>query len=980
MKCQRLIFLIAPFLILTSCNKKITNSEKISESSSITDKKTTTDSTEETLPLPDILKDTTFVFDQLETRTGNNLYILTISQAGHFTLYQDKGVGIIQTGEVVVYSGKRIKLGTYLGTYKGSKFETPSITIPLDGKETKFKLTKSETEYVYLDYLGVYSARSEEKNVYFVLDRFKEYFLYDGKNVKTGNYDVYSGNRISLTGDENLDATITKGGFGFSLDIPYGGMNLSFAYATSDSKYSASHAMGTYTLERFDDMFTIKRTDGLIKAIGTMEFKDETHGICHYFPRIITGGQETNLEVDFTYTEDEFIFPKTTPVLPTSGDFSSEGVASYWQIGSILDFRYEGTEEKEDNTTEYDVVGKVVKEDETPLEGAKVLLDDEDIGKTTDRDGSFILKKKTGHHFVTFLKDGYSIDMAEVDHLTTEVRSIARSGEDKVRLPENEFLDQTLPSLGISRPLTLLIDFSDAVRPRFLNRENIENGLFSLSDRNSLTSYYFRSSYGKCHIQGHVEDWYRMKYERSYYESDKAIMEEVLRAKISEGLNLDDYDSNKDGVIDALYVIWAGNMITGNEIFNAAYRSTWENPPNDFSKEISGYIFVPGTTIYPSAPPVSYNLNPLIHETGHLMGLNDYYSYDTTDRSEKDYSKDSYTGGALEGGIDNCDMMDSDIGEHNAFSKYLLGWLNPIVIEWNEIKTLNQKITLRPCNLYGDALFIKLKDASSVYTELFVIESFNKKANNRKLTRFGDSTYTKVLHVDASLDKTEYQGNWMGYGFKNDNSFTSTKFISLLEADGKDEIMNFIPTVKGDKPVYDPNDFYKSGSLINDATYPSTKAYDGYGNRTRSTGLSIKIEEDEKKNAVLNLSYQKPEEGLDLISSSPTSTIVPYIDPIEKIDSTNKNFIYTFNYEIQEATQGSLKQIKVASRNEIVDPSQYEVTIDQNMLRISFRDDLEEVRGYTVVIPSSILASKDDSKKKNNYNTIFSYLVSGKEK
>lgn len=61
--------------------------------------------------------------------------------------------------------------------------------------------------------------------------------------------------------------------------------------------------------------------------------------------------------------------------------------------------------------------------------------------------------------------------------------------------------------------------------------------------------------------------------------------------------------------------------------------------PDDFSKKIKGYIFAPGSTLYPSAPPVSYNLNSLIHETGHLMGLNDYYSYDTTDRTEEDYSK-----------------------------------------------------------------------------------------------------------------------------------------------------------------------------------------------------------------------------------------------------------------------------------------------------------------------------------------------------
>ena len=67
----------------------------------------------------------------------------------------------------------------------------------------------------------------------------------------------------------------------------------------------------------------------------------------------------------------------------------------------------------------------------------------------------------------------------------------------------------------------------------------------------------------------------------------------------------------------------------------------------------------------------------IIHETGHLLGLDDYYSYDVN-------------------GIDNFDspcgtltMMDANIGDLDSYSKYLLGWIDPIVITEDFISSNN---------------------------------------------------------------------------------------------------------------------------------------------------------------------------------------------------------------------------------------------------------------------------------------------------
>jgi M6 family metalloprotease-like protein len=59
------------------------------------------------------------------------------------------------------------------------------------------------------------------------------------------------------------------------------------------------------------------------------------------------------------------------------------------------------------------------------------------------------------------------------------------------------------------------------------------------------------------------------------------------------------------------------------------------------------------------------------------LGLPDYYDYDDT------------TG--PKGGVGGWDMMDYNGGDHNAFSKYLLGWIDPLVI-----RSGTQKIILPP--------------------------------------------------------------------------------------------------------------------------------------------------------------------------------------------------------------------------------------------------------------------------------------------
>ena len=94
-----------------------------------------------------------------------------------------------------------------------------------------------------------------------------------------------------------------------------------------------------------------------------------------------------------------------------------------------------------------------------------------------------------------------------------------------------------------------------------------------------------------------------------------------------------------------------------------------------------------------------------IHETGHLLGLDDYYCYD--DLSSWDPA------GAL-------DMQSYNVGDHNVFSKFVLGWLEPYVV------TDECEIELKTSSLYPEAILIKNDWNGSSYMVYYMMHKMRQ--------------------------------------------------------------------------------------------------------------------------------------------------------------------------------------------------------------------------------------------------------------
>jgi len=358
-----------------------------------------------------------------------------------------------------------------------------------------------------------------------------------------------------------------------------------------------------------------------------------------------------------------------------------------------------------------------------------------------------------------------------------------------------------MPTTGTVKILILPIAFSDY--PGSNSNSYLTDTIFGEGDSDyypydGLHTFYMRSSYGRLELTGTVLERYTTPYPRSQVPENRSGQEnliiEALTYHDARGHDFSQYDNNGDGKIDYFGVLWTGPRGEW-ATFWWGYL-TWFNA--DF--ELDGKRFsMFSWQSEGSKGPDSFYPYSLIHETGHALGLPDYYDYDPS------------VGPG--GGIGYTDVMDGYRGGHNCFSKYLLGWVTPVIYD----SGLHTPV-LRESSAHPDAV-VFMPNVTDIYSEFFMVQNRSRLGNDMGLPNDG----LLVWHVDARLD---------AYGnFLYDNSFTDHKLLQLVQADGMDEI-----EIHG-KPA-DAGDYYTAGDMLGPGTRPNSNAYDGMKTYCELSGIS----------------------------------------------------------------------------------------------------------------------------------------------
>ena len=371
-----------------------------------------------------------------------------------------------------------------------------------------------------------------------------------------------------------------------------------------------------------------------------------------------------------------------------------------------------------------------------------------------------------------------------------------------------------MPASGTPKTLVLLVDFpdypSDATNTvNFVNSQMFGTGIAANFPYESLTNYYKRSSYNALTIQGNVLGWYRASQNRSYYQGlgdgpgQRALMKEAINYYNTQGHDFSQYDNNGDGYIDIFYLKWTG---PDNGWANFWWAYQWSF--NDGSYVIDGKRF--GKYIWSWVANANYDGQTLyrprvdIHETGHALGLPDFYDYDGNVGPD--------------GGVGGLDMMHGNYGDHNAFSKAMLGWLTPTVVSSG-----TQSIALSPTATHPQSVMIMPSSTGNIFSEYFVAQ-YRKRSSSAGNDSFEYPTDgLTIWHVDATLNA----GNT---DFLYNNSYTSHKLLRLMEADGLEEIEN-----NGNA---DAGDFFVSPKTFTPTTSPNSNRYSGTSTNVQVSNLS----------------------------------------------------------------------------------------------------------------------------------------------
>ena len=368
-----------------------------------------------------------------------------------------------------------------------------------------------------------------------------------------------------------------------------------------------------------------------------------------------------------------------------------------------------------------------------------------------------------------------------------------------------------LPAEGSPKIVVLLVDFPNyphTTDPSVFAEKLFGNGDPSAIPFDSLRNYYQRSSYGKLNIQGTVLGWYRARHRRGFYSLGyqtrhsntgvKNLIKEAFNHYAAEH-DFSQYDNNGDGKIDYFCIIWTGPDRGWSSIWWG-----WCNIAGDMFANDPFTVSGKGLSVFSwqwekneSENQPEYTPKTIIHETGHGLGLPDYYDYD----EKKGPS----------GGVGGLDIMDGNDYDHNCFSKWMLEWLTPSC----QITSGAYSVSLKPSAQAKDCVAIMPETGTiDPFSEFFMVQNRTAGiANDFNLPNSG----LLIWHVDARL-------NANGTDFQFDNSYTEHKLLRLMEADGREQLET-LGYVK--EAYFDPLDFYVQGTELTPNSTPNSKDYAG---------------------------------------------------------------------------------------------------------------------------------------------------------
>lgn len=328
---------------------------------------------------------------------------------------------------------------------------------------------------------------------------------------------------------------------------------------------------------------------------------------------------------------------------------------------------------------------------------------------------------------------------------------------------------QTMPA----RVLFILVNFSD----KSFSEASANYYHTSLGDNTegakSMHNYLKLQSNGQYAPPIDVFGPVTMPNKCSYYGSndsqgnDQHPAEMVIEAckALDDEVDFSQYDTNNDGLVDNVYIIYAGK----GEADGGATTTIWPHQWDTYSAERL-YVQLDGVHVlsYACSSELNgrdiYAMGTPLHEYSHVIGLPDYYDTDygtnhTTGRTPGDWS-------LMDGGSYNDNGKTPP--NYSIYDKYYLGWLTPEVLAVDE----HLDITLTTAHsdgyqINGGSALLPATDPNTIY----YIENRQRTGWDAALPGHG------MLIWQIQYDSRAWEGNYL-------NNTAGSPRVTILSATG----------------------------------------------------------------------------------------------------------------------------------------------------------------------------------------------------
>lgn len=439
----------------------------------------------------------------------------------------------------------------------------------------------------------------------------------------------------------------------------------------------------------------------------------------------------------------------------------------------------------------------------------------------------------------------------------------------ETRYTNQDIKREALDAFSRTPAAVIFVSFADGYR---CDREKFEDmfiGEYDVANcMMSVSSYYRVNTYGRdlldftffyydCPMTCE-EAWHYVNDEdESGHFRGNDFLYEVYDAVKKEHLDeINALDPDGDGTIPVAYFVTGEKRIEIDgqkySIYGGAAGTAdlWYHPAKKGDPVFWRYIKLPYENMrLPLLPGITEGryTRTLLHETGHLFGISDYYDF----YEYEDTILDT---------LGSFDMHSHEMGDLNPYSRFVCGWLTPYVIT-EDIDTVT--LTLRSSSLYNEVLLIPTSKGwnGTAFDEYILIDVMAPVAANGfdwRALLINENDYedekrdtmkggVRVYHVDSRLMSMDYDpktrtSSWVRVedidsAIKNIGTTRSQLFapifynsngldpylegesrfchmIDIVPSDGTSKFRLSTPTYRSAYTDFRPNDLYAPGDVF----------------------------------------------------------------------------------------------------------------------------------------------------------------------